>query len=231
MAPINSTTTRKFHLCLCSIRNSSSRPSTACLQESMPHRPGILRCPKQPVNAILSISIVCKSPRRHYSDCMCDTQLVICAAPLQAPQHLRLDAHLTCNFATPQLVQARNSSDQTTSSCSRGCCLQSSELSLPCICRPIDRKSLTRRLHSITNPKPEDKKLIRSFLGTVLKYTASGLVFYTVASFAAGRGHHLQSDAAAFGACPSHPPLAYFTPVSLHCSSDHHALPPPSIQP
>ncbi|KAK9847741.1 hypothetical protein WJX84_005008 [Apatococcus fuscideae] len=65
--------------------------------------------------------------------------------------------------------------------------------------RPIDRKSLTRRLHSITNPKPEDKKRIRGFLGTVLKYTASGLIFYTVASFAAGRGNQLQSEASQFG--------------------------------
>ncbi|KAK9844319.1 hypothetical protein WJX74_000764 [Apatococcus lobatus] len=64
---------------------------------------------------------------------------------------------------------------------------------------PIDRKSLTRRLHSITNPKPEDKKRLRNFFGTVLKYTASGLVFYTVASFAAGRGHKLQDEASAFG--------------------------------
>ena len=73
--------------------------------------------------------------------------------------------------------------------------------------RPIDRKSLTRRLHSITNPKPEDKKRIRGFLGTVLKYTASGLIFYTVASFAAGRGNQLQSEASQFGVSPPFPPL------------------------
>ncbi len=66
-------------------------------------------------------------------------------------------------------------------------------------CRPIDRKSLTRRLHSITNPKPEDKKRIRSFLGTVLKYAASGLIVYTAVTFATGRGHTISQDASNLG--------------------------------